>query len=82
MITGWQFILNRFNNQKAWFFFDKTSGAMKKGWLFDNNSWYWLDKTSGEMATGWLKANEKIYYLEPRSGYNQGHAYQKTTATI
>ena len=82
MITGWQFILNRFNNQKAWFFFDKTSGAMKKGWLFDNNSWYWLDKTSGEMATGWLKENEKIYYLEPRSGYNQGHAYQNTTATI
>lgn len=80
MKTGWQ--LGPKEDLPGWFFLDKTTGAMRKGWIFDNKSWYWLNRGTGEMATGWLEENGKTYYLEPRPNYNQGHAYQNTTATI
>lgn len=82
MITGWAKITDRFGNRDAWFFFDKSTGAMKKGWVCDNNNWYWFNKTSGELATGWLEENGRMYYLEPNANNNLGHAYKNMTAVI
>lgn len=82
MITGWAKITDRFGNRDAWFFFDKSTGAMRKGWVPDNDSWYWFNKTSGELATGWLEENGRMYYLEPNANNNLGHAYKNMTAVI
>ena len=50
--TGWVQI------EGKWYYFDKSTGNMKTGWLLDtNNKWYFLNTTTGntlgEMLIGW-----------------------------
>lgn len=76
MVTRWRKI------DGAWYFFDTTTGAMKKGWLFADHYWYYLDPSTGIMQTGWLEYNGRLCYLEPEPDKNQGHAYRSQIATI
>ena len=43
MSLGWV------NINYKWYYFEPSSGAMKKGWLLYNNNWYYL-KADGTMA--------------------------------
>ena len=59
-ITGWKEI--NYKNKNSWFYFDKVSGVMQKGWLKDGGYWYYLDN-EGIMKTGWLELDGAWYYL-------------------
>ena len=57
MKTGWV------ADKGKWYYLDKT-GAMKTGWILDNNNkWYYLDG-SGAMKTGWILDKGKWYLLD------------------
>ncbi len=56
MVTGWKQI------GSYWYFFDKSTGVRKVGWLYSTGKWYYFN-TSGVMKTGWLKQNGKWYYF-------------------
>lgn len=46
----------------TWYYLE-SSGAMKTGWVSDNNKWYYMNK-DGAMQTGWIIDNNSKYYLE------------------
>ena len=80
MVTGWHNL--KWSKGYSWFYFDKTNGNMRTGWVYDNNYWYYLNPVDGYMQTGWLDYNGRKCYLEPVSGKNQGHAYRSVTVII
>ena len=45
----------------SWYYLE-ASGAMKTGWVKDNNKWYYMNK-DGAMQTGWIIDNNSKYYL-------------------
>ena len=45
MQTGWKWIDGKYR-------YYAKSGALKKGWLKDENKWYYLNPENGEMVTG------------------------------
>ena len=66
-VTGWKSL------DGHWFFFDRSSGAMRTGWLSDGGKRYYLRTSSaygpvGSMGTGWLSDGGKRYFLDRSSG--------------
>ena len=49
----------------GYYYFDKSSGVMQKGWQKIDNAWYYFS-AGGGMQTGWQKINNTWYYF--RSG--------------
>ncbi|MBR3209781.1 MAG: InlB B-repeat-containing protein [Bacilli bacterium] len=60
-VKGWKKIGSN------WYYFDKSTGCLKTGWIKDNDSTcpskYFYSNSSGVMQVGWLKYNNKWYYL-------------------
>lgn len=46
------------------YFLDPSTGAIKTGWLNQNNKWYYLG-LNGVMQKGWLNLNGHWYYFTP-----------------
>ena len=66
-VTGWKSL------DGHWFFFDRSSGAMRTGWISDGGKRYYLRTSSaygpvGSMGTGWLSDGGKRYFLDRSSG--------------
>ena len=55
--TGWV------QSDNSWYYFDKNTGVMKTGWLYERGKWYYL-RSTGIMATGWEQVDGKWYYLD------------------
>lgn len=46
------------------YYLDASTGALKTGWLNQNNKWYYLG-LNGVMQKGWLELNGHWYYFTP-----------------
>lgn len=46
------------------YYLDPNTGALKTGWLNQNNKWYYLG-LNGVMQKGWLELNGHWYYFTP-----------------
>lgn len=46
------------------YYLDSNTGAIKTGWLNQNNKWYYLG-LNGVMQKGWLQLNGHWYYFTP-----------------
>ena len=84
--NGWKYFLNGkqyFGKQMisgVYYYFDKTTGYMKKGWVtLDNGNKNFYDQTagdptttnSGKLVTGWMTLNSNTYYFETTYGAMQ-----------
>lgn len=64
MRTGW------LKENGIWYFLDKSSGAMKTGWM---DTLFYFNK-SGAMQTGWVKVDSKWYYMN-KDGIKQNDGW-------
>lgn len=55
-----------------WYYYE--NGALKTGWLKENNTWYFLG-SNGEMKTGWLYNDNHWYYLASSGAMLSGWIY-------
>lgn len=68
----WYFLDSKGYKSKGWrkevggktYFLDSSTGALKTGWLNQNNKWYYLG-LNGVMQKGWLYLNGHWYYFTP-----------------
>ena len=66
-VTGWKDL----DGQR--YFFDRSTGAMRTGWVTDGGKRYWLRTTAangpmGSMGRGWLTDGGKRYFLDRTTG--------------
>lgn len=67
MLYGWQY-----SNGSNWYYLGlKDDGAMKTGWVFNDNKWYYMN-SNGAMQIGWLKINNKWYYFDNSGAMQTG----------
>ena len=63
--SGWE------QKKGKWYYFDPSTGRMKKGWLNLGEKWYYLDQETGMMRRFWQEINGKWYYFNPVYGFMQ-----------
>lgn len=67
MLYGWQY-----SNGSNWYYLGlEDDGAMKTGWVFNDNKWYYMN-SNGAMQIGWLKINNKWYYFDKSGAMQTG----------
>ena len=65
LIKGWL-------HDGSWYFLDRSTGAMKTGWIKESGHWYYLNPSGGSMKTGWLLNGGKWYNLAPSGEMRTG----------
>lgn len=74
MHTGWR----QDSATSKWYYFG-SNGAMRTGWIKNNDNWYYLN-SDGTMATKWLKLNNDTYYYLKDDGVMVTGWYQMDDA--
>ncbi|RFB11070.1 hypothetical protein DZB84_21415, partial [Bacillus sp. HNG] len=63
--SGWSYENNK------WYFYDLTTGDLKKGWLNDGGTWYYFNH-QGIMQTGWVQDGAVWYYFTSSGAMKTG----------
>lgn len=61
---GWMLYSWQYSSGGNWYYLGhENDGAMKIGWLLQDNHWYYLNK-DGAMVKGWNKIDNEWYYFD------------------